>query len=62
MTMNKANRLIILDENLKLLVMTKSPLSCLYPYDKTQMLESGPLYVIPSINSVISHGTVYMTN
>lgn len=55
-------RLIILDKNLKFLVMTKSLLSCLYPCDKVQMLESGPLYVIPSINSIISYSTVCMHN
>lgn len=58
-TMNKADkipdlRLIILNKNLKPLLMIKSLLSCFYPSDEVQMLESGLLHAIPSINSITS--------
>lgn len=63
--MNKADRvrdyrLNILNKNLKLLVTIRSFLSCLYRCDEVQMLESCPLYVIKSVNSIMSHSTVCM--
>lgn len=43
-----ALRLIMLDKELP------SLWSCLYPHDEVQIWESGPLYVIPRINSILA--------